>query len=46
MQKEIDKEKPIADAEAEKTSALETGAFFDTEKPTPKKKAGEKKKNA
>jgi hypothetical protein len=46
MQKEIDKEKPIADAEAEKTAALETGEFFDTEKPTPKKKAGEKKKNA
>jgi len=40
---QIEAEKPLADEEAEKAAALETGAFFDTEdnaqESVPKKKA-------
>ena len=43
MQAQIKKEKPIADAEAEKDAALESGAFFDEPEPAaPKKKKAAK----
>ena len=42
MKQQMEKEKPLADEEAEKAAALETGSFFDTEdekqEPVPKKK--------